>query len=164
MKFDNISADIPADLADADEALTRYGRWAAGRGSRNRCGSAEREYRPSGVEARERRRAPLPLQMPAAEAMACQRALARVPDQERVVLALLYVPRRQPPEQQLRLLRIPPVLSRDRHLRGLRMFWNIRKLMDAPQGTGRDVAVPAQPSGDRERAGAHNPGREVAEA
>lgn len=33
----DIAADIPLDLAYADEALTRYGRWAADRESRRRC-------------------------------------------------------------------------------------------------------------------------------
>lgn len=36
----NIAADITLDLADADEALTLYGRWAAYRESRRRAGGS----------------------------------------------------------------------------------------------------------------------------
>lgn len=132
-----ITADIPADLLDADDALTRYGRWARDRENRGRrCGSAERDYdrradRSESLEAYLERRGQVPRGpgMTPAEAMVCQRALARVPDQQRVVLAVLYVPRRLPPEAQLRILRIPPYLCRDRHLRGLRMFDNLRKVL-----------------------------------
>lgn len=118
----NIAADIPPDLADADERLTAYGRWAADRDTQRRCGSAERLYRAESWQALENRRAPRPLSTTLAQALACQRALARVADLERVVLAILYVPRRMPPDQQLRLLRIPPQLSQQRHLAGLRQF------------------------------------------
>ena len=52
----------------------------------------------------------------------------RVPDQERVVLTILYVPQRMPLEQQLRLLRVPPRLCRERHQRGLQMFWTLWRL------------------------------------
>lgn len=141
----NIAADIPADLADADEVLTRYGRWASdcdGR-AKHRCGSAERAYRAEGRYGIESRRNPGPVIMPAAEAMACQRALARVADQERIVLAVLYVPKRLHPEAQLRMLRIPPKLSQERHLRGLRMFWNILKIMDGPARQAVDHLAPA---------------------
>jgi hypothetical protein len=65
----------------------------------------------------------------AQDALICQRALARVSDAERVVLAVLYVPRRITAEQQLRMLRIPPRISRDRHLCGLRQFANWRDLL-----------------------------------
>lgn len=133
MRID-ISADIPADLSDADDMLTRYGRWASDRDGRakHRCGSAERAYRPEGRYGVDARRNPAPLVMPLPEAMACQRALSRVPDLERIVLVVLYIPKRLHPEAQLRMLRIPPKLSQDRHLRGLRMFWNIRKMLDVP--------------------------------
>lgn len=127
----NIAADIPADLADADEALTLYGRWAADRDSRRTCGSAERHYRPESWHALEDRRTPKGLGLTLQDALVCQRALARVPDVERVVLSVLYVPRRLPAEAQLRLLRIPPKLSQERHLRGLRMFDNLRRVLTA---------------------------------
>jgi hypothetical protein len=133
----SITADIPPDLVDSDEALTRYGRWACDRDSRSRrCGSAERHFDRStdareSLEAYIERRAQVPRGpgMTPAEAMLVQRALARVPDLQRTVLAILYIPRRLPPEAQLRILRIPPELSADRHLRGLRMFDNMRRVM-----------------------------------
>ena len=125
----NIAADISPDLADADEALTLYGRWAADRDSKRRCGSAEGMYRPTGWQAVDARRTPKGLGLTLQDALLCQRALARVPDRERVVLAVLYVPRRLPAEAQLRLLRIPPLLSQQRHLVGLRMFDNLRRAL-----------------------------------
>lgn len=69
------------------------------------------------------------------DALICQRALARVPDRERVVLAVLYIPRRTPPEVQLRILRIPPQLSQQRHLLGLRIFNNMRRLLSGEHTT-----------------------------
>lgn len=125
---ENISADIPADLVRADEVLTQYGRWAAGRPTRHRCGSAERDYRPEAWQAVEARRTPKGLGLSLHEALTAQRALASVPDRERAVLVVLYVPRRMPPEVQLRLLRIPAKLSRERHLLGLRMFDNLFRI------------------------------------
>lgn len=117
---ENLSADIPAELREADELLTRYGRWACDRRHRRRCGSAEGRYR---APANDDDRQPRELLQPDFEALQCQRALARVPDLERVVLTVLYVPQRVPVELQLRLLRVPPRLCRERQLRGLRMFW-----------------------------------------
>ena len=99
--------------------LTR-GCWACDRRHRRRCGSAERRYR---APANDDDRQPRELLQPDFEALQCQRALAWVPDLERVVLTVLYVPQRMPVELQLRLLRVPPRLCRERQLRGLRMFW-----------------------------------------
>ena len=126
----DIWAAFPESLADADEALTAYGRWAADRdrGSR-RCASAEGQYRGESWEAVESRRAPAPVSMLAADAMLCQRALIRVADRERIVLQVLYIPKRLPPEAQLRILRIPPQLCQVRHLAGLRMFDNLHKML-----------------------------------
>lgn len=121
----SIAADIPAQLAWADDLLTRYGLWAigSGRGTRT-CGSAEGDYRPPAGEGDERR-VPGPLRLTSAEAVAVSRALYAVPERERTVLAVLYVPRRQSAASQLRMLRIPPQLSRIRHEAGLRMFANV---------------------------------------
>lgn len=121
-KLLNITAEIPPRLKDADEALHLYGRWAMDRERRRHCASAEGRYRiPPGEVDRE----PREVILPAPDAMAIHRALLRVPDKERIVLHILYVPKRQPPEMQLRLLRIPPQLSAQRHLDGLRMFANL---------------------------------------
>ena len=120
----NIAADIPASLSDADELLRRYGRWAMHRHRKQRCASAEGQYHAPPNEDDREPREELLLNV---DALACQRALARVPDRERVVLAILYVPNRLPPEAQLRLLRIPPKLSQERHLAGLRIFSNTHR-------------------------------------
>ncbi len=126
----DIWAAFPESLADADEALTRYGRWAADRSRNNRrCASAEGLYQGESWQAVERRRSPAPVAMLAADAMLCQRALVRVPDRERMVLNILYIPKSKPPEAQLRILRIPPQLCQVRHLAGLRMFDNLHKAL-----------------------------------
>ena len=74
------------------------------------------------------------------DALVCQRALARVPDVERAVLAVLYVPRRMPVDQQFRLLRLPQAHAAAPPV-GLRMFDNLRRLVysrpnDAVSGKG----------------------------
>lgn len=122
---ENFSADIPGDLVGADETLSIYGRWAADRPPRKRCGSAEGHYMPTGWQAVDARRESKPAGMTLPDLMACQRALSRVAELERMVLGVLYVPRRMPVEQQLRLLNIPARLCRERHLHGLRMFDNL---------------------------------------
>jgi hypothetical protein len=131
----DIAALIPQDLARADHLLTEYGRWATRTGGRGKPATLDRWYRPEsdGRESREAYRArcaavpTMPL-MPAPDALAVQRALTRVADRERIVLQILYVPARLPPHAQLRTLRIPPQLSRIRHLAGLRQFDNLHRL------------------------------------
>ncbi len=118
----NLSGDIPPGLVDADERLTRYGRWAMDRQRRRTCGSAEGRYRSTQDD--QDRQPPEVLQH-IDEALACQRALARVPELERKVLTILYVPQRMSIEMQLRLAHIPARLCQERHLRGLRMFENL---------------------------------------
>ena len=130
---ENFAADIPPNLREADELLTRYGRWACDRPKRRRCGSAEGRYR---SPANDEDRQPQEVLQPDYEALQCQRALARVPDQERVVLTVLYVPQKLPVDLQLRLLRIPPRLCRERHLRGLQMFDNLLSLLQLRSGNG----------------------------
>lgn len=124
-----IYADLPRELHDADEVLQPYGQWAMDRGERRRCGSAEGNYRAGGEGAREARREPVIKTLTTEDALRCQSALRSVADAERIVLTVLYVPQRLPAEAQLRLLRIPPPLSRVRHLAGLRTFWNWYRLL-----------------------------------
>ncbi len=120
-RMENIAAEVPLDLRPADELLTRYGRWAMDRLRRHRCASAEGMYRaPKGDDDRQ----PRETLMPGFTAMDAQRALAGVPERERVVLVLLYVPQRVPPEVQLRRLGLPPRIAQERHIAGLRMFAN----------------------------------------
>ena len=120
----NLVQELPLDLKDADERLTRYGRWAMDRQRRRSCGSAEGRYRSFQDD---EDRAPREMLQHIDEALACQRALARVPELERRVLGILYVPTKLSVEVQLRLAFIPPRLCQERHLRGLRMFDNIFK-------------------------------------
>lgn len=130
--MEDISARVPQDLAWADELLMLFGRWARDREIRRRCGSAEGQYR---APPNDDDRKPKEVHMTTADAMQVQRALSRVPDRERIVLEVLYVPRQWTAVQQLRFLRIPPRLSRDRHLTGLRMFANTHKLMVSSRPT-----------------------------
>ena len=125
----NLSADIPQNLQEADERLTRYGRWAMERDRRHRCGSAEGRYRSFQDD---EDRAPKEVLQHIDEALACQRALAKVPELERAVLVILYVPKRLPIEAQLRLAQIPARLCRERHLQGLRMFENLLRKFLTP--------------------------------
>ncbi len=120
----NLVQELPVDLREADERLTRYGRWAMDRLRRHTCGSAEGRYRSFQDD---EDRAPREVLQHIDEALACQRALAKVPEQERKVLTILYVPQRLPIEAQLRMAHIPPRLCQERHLRGLRMFENLYK-------------------------------------
>ena len=129
MTRENIAAEVPHDLRDADERLNAYGRWAWDRPSARRCGSAEGHFRPGGGAVLESRRETKMPGLSAEEALLCQRALARVPDRERVVLCILYIPRKMPPQVQLRLLQIPARISRERHLHGLRMFDNLHRVL-----------------------------------
>lgn len=117
----NIAADIPASLRDADETLTRYGRWAMARQTRRTCGSAEGRYKSA---PNDDDRQPRENIMPQLDALAAQRALSRVPEMYRIVLAVLYIPQRLPPMAQFRILHIPPRLSQERHLVGLTIFKN----------------------------------------
>lgn len=128
--LEDLYANVPPDLADADEALRQYGRWSAARSERLGCGSAERNYAAPfrNYDARREPREPM---MPARDVVRAHRAFVSVPDLERVVLSVLYVPRRQPIEQQLRLLRITPKQCRERHTVGLRLFANLWRLQAA---------------------------------
>ena len=121
----NFAADIPESLVETHARLERYGRWAMDRHRRQRCGSAEGRYRSNQDDLD---RQPTEVLLHVDEALACQRALARVPELERKVLTILYVPQRMSVEMQLRLAHIPARLCQERHLRGLRMFDNLTKV------------------------------------
>ena len=119
--IENIACDVPLDLRYADETLYRYGRWAMHRHKKQRCASAEGMYR---IPPNDDDRLPRELLLTTHDALRAQRALAAVAERERTVLVILYVPQRLPSSALLRIKRIPPVLSRERHLHGLRMFDN----------------------------------------
>lgn len=124
-----IAADIPPDLAEADDVLTRYGRWAVTSSRGGRPPTLDRQFRPE-MDSHESyaswlercSRTPRDMPMPIKIAMLVQRTLARLPERERVVLAALYVPRRIHAATQLQILRVPPAHSRALHLIGLRRF------------------------------------------
>lgn len=122
-----ITAEIPETLLYADELLKQYGRWARDRQRVNQCGSAEGRYKsPQDDEDR----VPKEVLQHIDEVLMCQRALSRVPEQERHVLNILYIPKRMPVEMQLRISRITPRICRERHLAGLRMFNNLIKVYE----------------------------------
>lgn len=124
-----IAGEIPENLRQADELLTNYGKWAMQYGGSSRPETLDRMYiRPRDFEAARKRREVREAIMLTADAMRVQRALTRVPDRERVVLTILYV-RPWSAAAQLRRLQVPPRLSRDRHVTGLRMFWNIHGVL-----------------------------------
>lgn len=130
------AADIPAHLGKADDLLTRYGRWATSYGARKGAPTLDRQYireadRRESLEAWQRRREHVPAEplMPTPDAMLVQRALQRVPDLERIVLNILYIPRRQPIDVQMYRLRVTPELARRRHLDGLERFGDNHALL-----------------------------------
>lgn len=135
LRTETICAEVPPELADADDLLTRYGSWSVTRSRGGLGNTLERQYireadRRESLEAYNRRRdgALRQVMMTPQDAMAVQRALARVPNRERVVLSVLYIPRRVSVVDQLRVLRIPASLCRERHLAGLRMFTKLHRL------------------------------------
>jgi hypothetical protein len=119
----DIYAIIPPRLARADDALHRYGQWARDRPKRGSCGSVERNFLRERYDDEADRQPKLILMHPD-EAQAVQKALYKVPERERKVLAILYVPKIMPAHVQLRIARIPARLSQERHIAGLNMFDN----------------------------------------
>lgn len=127
--------DVPAHLLWVDDLLTRYGRWAQGRsGGPRTCGSAERAYRAPAVADDDARRTPAPVAMDSLTAVLVQKTLIRVPDRERMVLHVLYVPQRLPVAAQLRMLQVTARDCRARHAAGLRMFGNLYRVAASRQG------------------------------
>jgi hypothetical protein len=122
-KRSDIYAIVPFRLARADDALHRYGQWARDRPKQNRCGSVERNFLRERYDDEADRQPKLVLMHPD-EAQAVQKALYKVPERERRILAILYVPGRIPAHVQLRIARIPARLSQERHISGLNMFDN----------------------------------------
>ena len=114
-----IAADIPMELAEADELLRKYGRSVMDRHKKEHCGSAEGRYK---IPPNDDDREPREDLLAGADLTIVQRALIAVPEVFRQVLQILYVPKRLPAEAQLRRLQIPPKLSSERHLEGLRLF------------------------------------------
>jgi hypothetical protein len=114
-----IAADIPNELADADEILHRYGRSVMDRYKKQHCASAEGRYN---TPPNDDDRKPREVLLAVSDVSVVQRALIEVPEMFRTVLQILYVPKRVPAEAQFRRLQIPPKLAAERHLEGLRLF------------------------------------------
>jgi hypothetical protein len=136
---ENFAADIPPELQGADDILTRYGRWATSYGARKGAPTLDRKYireadRKESLEAWQRRREHVPNDplMPTPDAMLVQRALASVADRERVVLSILYIPRRVPVPVLMARMHITPSLAQIRHLSGLRMFRHLHAVVALP--------------------------------
>jgi hypothetical protein len=114
-----ITADIPRELEDVDEILTRYGRAVMDRYRKHHCASAEGRY---AIPPNDDDREPREVLMHEVDVQLVQRALASVEERFRVILQILYVPKRLPAAAQLRIAKIPPAVSCERHLAGLRFF------------------------------------------
>jgi hypothetical protein len=140
-KRHEITGEIPHDLRQADEILIRYGRAVMDRHRKHHCASAEGRYP---IPPNDDDREPREILMPAPDAALVQRALIGVPERERLVLQILYVPQRLPPEAQLRIKRIPAQLSAQRHIDGLRMFHNRHRaeLLQSTPRTSRAAESP----------------------
>ena len=115
---------IPNELQEADQLLTKYGRWAMDRFRKQHCASAEHKYRPPTLPGDEQ---PETL-MADFKAIDVQRALILVPVQYRRVLQAQYIPQRLPPQAQRRMLRLTAKTWDGSWLAGLRMFDNNYRL------------------------------------
>jgi len=91
------------------------------RSPRERCGSVEGGYTsPQNDDDRE----PKELLMSGRDVPKVNKALQAVPELERKILMLLYVPTKLSAVVQLKINRIPHRTCRERHATGVRMFWN----------------------------------------
>ncbi|WP_457321610.1 hypothetical protein [Roseateles sp. P5_E11] len=119
MTKQQLYADLPAELAEADELLKRYGRWARGGSGPQGCGSAERAYRaPQDDEDRQ----PTEPTMPANDVERVRKALGTLPMMTLTAIQWLYVrPATMP--GLMRKHGIQPRHMRERHLQGVGQFW-----------------------------------------
>lgn len=114
----NLTCEITSDLVLADKMLEVYGRWAADRPQIRTCGSAEGKYKSPQDDID---RQPVS-QVNIDEMMACQKALAAVNEKERIVLTILYIPRKVPIQAQIRLYKLDQRVFPERHRSGLKQF------------------------------------------
>jgi hypothetical protein len=120
-KREQLYAELPRELIEADVLLRQYGRWAMDRFKPQKCGSAEGNYK---AAPNDEDRLPRECIAGANEIVQINRALQAVPELERTVLMWLYVPSREPVQVKMRKTATPPKLMQERHLAGVRMFWN----------------------------------------
>jgi hypothetical protein len=120
MSRQQLYADLPAELAEADELLKRYGRWARGGYSPARCGSAEGNYRaPQDDEDRQ----PREPEMPQTDVDRVRKSLGGLPMMTLAIVQWLYV-RPASVTFWARKNGIQPQHMRERHLEGVRLFWS----------------------------------------
>lgn len=120
MSRQQLYADLPAELLEADDILRRYGRWARGGAGPARCGSAEGAYRaPQDDEDRQ----PTEPTMPATDVERVRQALGKLPMMTLCIVQWIYV---RPASAQFLMRKngIQPVHMRERHLEGVRLFWS----------------------------------------
>ena len=126
-------ADLPAELHEADELLNRYGRWARGGGGGGaRCGSAEGMYRAPQDDEDRRPREPV---MPPLEVERAKEAKSTLPMMTLLIIQWLYVDTGAL-HAKMRQHGIQPRHMRERHLDGVRLFWaNWQRLRPMTNGT-----------------------------
>lgn len=120
MTRQQLYADLPAELLEADDILRRYGRWCRGGSGPARCGSAEGNYRaPQDDDDRQ----PSEPAMPRADVDRVRCALGELPMMTLCVLQWLYV---KPGvlDFQMRRNGLQPRHIRERHLAGVQEFWH----------------------------------------
>lgn len=123
----DLDLSVPVDLRHADELLEKYGRWAQDRYRKQRCASAEGEYRPPHTRTVDCDEPLVPF-IPDWNAMRVQRSLQVVPMQYRRVLHAYYIPQKEHPMAARRRLRLTASAWERSRLEGLRQFWNIYRL------------------------------------
>lgn len=112
--------DLPPELHEADDILTRYGRWARGGGSGARCGSAEGMYRaPQNDEDRQ----PREPTMPQLDVERARIAMGLLPAMTLLIIQWLYVDTGNL-HAKMRKFDIKPRHMRERHLDGVTLFWH----------------------------------------
>lgn len=115
---------VPVELREAEEVLRKYGAWAQDRWHKQRCASAEGNYKhppTRSVDCDE----PMEPFIPDWSAMQVQQCLQVVPYQFRRVLFAFYIPQREHPSGARRKMGLT---NRDWHqgrIMGLRKFWMI---------------------------------------
>jgi hypothetical protein len=136
MTRQQLYADLPAELLEADDVLRRYGRWCRGGSGPARCGSAEGNYRaPQDDEDRQ----PAEPIMPRADVDRVRQALGELPMMTLCVIQWLYVTPGQV-QRKMRETGLQPKHLRERHLEGVRLFWNALRKSNATM-TNDTIAI-----------------------
>ena len=131
MTRQQLYAELPAELLEADDILRRYGRWARSGAGPARCGSAEGAYK---APANDDDRAAVDAGMTGADIDRVRRALTDMPPMTRCVLQWLYV--KAPAPGLLRRQGIQPRHMQERHMEGVVLFWsNWRRLAPMTKNT-----------------------------